>query len=93
MHICTQECIPLLSSSVVVMDNLVFRVSRESCMDDVYERFPLMNEVRLTFKNLCSIRKAYQCIDWKDQLARHREQNCRMESSACLWNLLIVQDI
>ena len=30
---------PQLSSLVVAIDDLVFRVSEESCLDNVYERF------------------------------------------------------
>ena len=54
---------PQLSILVVAIDDLVFRVSGESSLDDVYERFPLMNEIGLTFEILCSDKKVHWCID------------------------------
>ena len=46
-----------LPSSAVAIDNLVYGMSGDVCLDYIYEQFPSMNEVDLTFENLCSIEK------------------------------------
>ena len=42
------------------MEDLVYGSLGITCSDAIYERFPLMNEVSLTFEDLHLVEKVYQ---------------------------------
>ena len=52
-----------LSSSVAAAEDLVHRASGVVYLDTMHEHFPLMNEIGLTFEDLCSVEKVYQNAD------------------------------
>ena len=73
-----------LSSSAAAMEDLAYSVLGVACLNGIYERFPLNDEVGLTFENLCLVEKVYRNIDQKDRLKGYRAQGCILESSTCL---------
>ena len=78
-----------LLSSVAAIEDLVYDVSGVVCSDAIYERFPLMNEVSLTFEDLFLVEKIHENVDWKDRLEEYHAQGCTLQSSTCLWSLSV----